>query len=130
MSANIKVIHDLRHMFGPVRDQGQRPTCLAFAASDTHAGMRPGWEPLSSEFAFYRAQRRAGRPPTTGAILAHMLDALRLDGQPLEAGWPYQSATPASAATWVPPLSPGPLFGRDGYQNPATFAAARTYLVH
>lgn len=129
MSADIKVSHDLRHMFGPVRDQGQRPTCLAFAASDTHAGARSGWEPLSCEFAFYCAQQRAGRPPSSGATLAHMLDALRLDGQPHEAGWPYLATTPASAAAWCPPPSPGLLFGRDGHQNPASFAAAHAHLA-
>ena len=84
MTVKIEVASDLRRRFGPVRDQGQRPTCLAFAASDTHAGLRDGWTALSCEFAFYHAQRRAGRPPTTGALLPRMLDALALDGQPRE----------------------------------------------
>lgn len=53
-------------LFGPARDQGARPTCLAFAASDLHAGVREAWTPLSCEFLFYHAQRRAGRPPTVG----------------------------------------------------------------
>src|SRR5439155_7286636 len=89
VSPEIKVSHDLRNLFGPVRDQGQRPTCLAFAASDTHAGARPGWNPLSCEFAFHRAQQRGKRPPSRGATLDHMLATLRLDGQPQEADWPY-----------------------------------------
>jgi len=44
---SITVSVDLRPQFGPVRDQGDRPTCLAFAASDAHAGLRDPWEPLS-----------------------------------------------------------------------------------
>ncbi len=49
----VTIACDLRHMLGPARDQGTRLTCMAFAASDTHAAVRPGWEPLSCEFAYY-----------------------------------------------------------------------------
>jgi len=85
---------------------------MAFAASDAHAGLRIGWAPLSCEYAFYQAQRRAGRPPSKGALLSSMLDALRQDGQPEESGWPYLAATPADAASWAPPAEVGPLFAR------------------
>jgi len=105
---------DLRSLLGPARFQGQRPTCLAFAASDAHAALRNGWAPLSCEFAFYHAQRRAGRPPSSGALLTSMLDVLRHDGQPEESGWPYLAATPADVASWAPPEEVGPLFGRAG----------------
>ena len=110
----IVVLKDLRPLFGETRDQGQRPTCLAFAGSDAHAALRPGWTPLSCEFAFYHAQRRAGRPPSRGALLSAMLEALRNDGQPAEAGWPYLAATPSDVASWIPPHNVGPLFGRAG----------------
>jgi hypothetical protein len=113
MTPIINVSTDLRCLFGPVRDQGARPTCLAFAASDTHAGLRDGWCPLSCEFAFYHAQRRAGRLPTTGSVLSAMLDALRLDGQPREEGWPYLHATPENRSLWRPPHEVGPLYGRN-----------------
>ena len=85
---DIVVSVDLRPSFGPVRNQGPRPTCMAFAASDVHAGLRSGWTPLSCEFAFYHAQRRVGRPPNKGALLSAMLDTLREDGQPAEMGCP------------------------------------------
>lgn len=104
---------DLRSAFGPVRDQGPRPTCLAFAASDTHAGLRADWTALSCEYAFYRAQKRAGRPPHTGAVLRSMLDALRLDGQPAEDQWPYSLGTPQEQS-WSPPAGLRPLFARNG----------------
>jgi hypothetical protein len=110
----IVVLKDLRPLFGEARDQGPRPTCLAFAGSDAHAALRPGWAPLSCEFAFYHAQRRAGRPPGRGALLSAMLEALRNDGQPEEAGWQYLAATPSDVASWMPPPNVGPLFGRAG----------------
>jgi hypothetical protein len=108
---------DLRPLFGPARNQGPRPTCLAFAASDAHAALRPGWVPLSCEYAFYQAQRRAARPPSTGALPSATLAALREDGQPEENGWPYLAATPTDAASWSPPAKVGPLFGRDGEKS-------------
>ena len=74
---------------------------MAFAASDTHAALRTGWVPLSCEYAFYQAQRRAGRPPSTGALLSSMLDAVREDGQPEESGWPYLPTTPADVDSWA-----------------------------
>src|SRR5260370_14247548 len=105
---------DLRSLFGTARNQGSRPTCLAFAASDTHAALRSGWVPLSCEYAFYQAQRRAGRPPRKGGLLSSMLDALRQDGQPEESGSPYLAGTPADAAASAPPAADGPLFARTG----------------
>ncbi len=108
---------DLRSLFGPSRNQGSRPTCMAFAASDTHAALRTGWAPLSCEYAFYQAQRRAGRPPSEGALLSSMLDALREDGQPEESGWPYLATTPADVGTWAPPAKIGALFGRNGEKS-------------
>lgn len=110
----IVVLKDLRPLFGEARNQGPRPTCLAFAGSDAHAALRPGWAPLSCEFAFYHAQRRSGRPPGRGATLSATLEALRKDGQPEEAGWPYLAATPSDAASWTPSDNVGPLFGRAG----------------
>lgn len=105
-------LQDLRVMFGPSRNQGHRPTCLAFAASDTHAAIREGWRPLSCEYLFYQAQKRANLPPDSGARLSSMLDALREAGQPEEAEWPYLSATPGSE--WSPPAGIGSLFARNG----------------
>lgn len=115
--SDIVVSVDLRPLFGPARNQASRPTCMAFAFSDAHAALRSGWLPLSCEYAFYHAQRRAGRPPSKGAQLSSMLDSLRQDGQPEESGWPYLAATPADAASWVPPAKVGPLFGRGGERS-------------
>ncbi|MCF8883424.1 C1 family peptidase [Erythrobacter sp. SN021] len=129
MSVAVDIEIDLRHRFGPVRDQGRRPTCLAFAASDSHAGIRAGWEPLSCEFAFYNAQRRAGRSPNQGALLGAMLDTLRLDGQPVEACWPYLEADAVQVANWLPPATIGDCFGRNGNAGGADLADVRSRLA-
>lgn len=110
----LEAITDLRDMFGPVRNQGQRPTCMAFAASDTHAALREGWQPLSCEYIFFKAQTRSGRPANVGALLPAMLAALHDDGQPDEAGWPYMTDTSPNHESWTPPENIGLLYRRDG----------------
>jgi hypothetical protein len=110
----IEIQVDLRGLLGLARDQEARPTCLAFAASDAHAALRDGWTPLSCEFAFYHAQRRAGRSPAQGALLSAMMVTLRADGQPEEQGWPYLATVPADHQLWKPPTSVGKCYGRNG----------------
>lgn len=109
---------NLCDLFGPVRDQGERPTCLAFAVSDLHAGLREAWIPLSCEFVFYHAQRRSGRSADTGATLPAMLEALRYDGQPREEGWPYLDAASVDDSFWQPPQDVGEIYRRSGEQRP------------
>lgn len=111
---SVAVTVDLRLQFGPARDQGKRPTCLAFATSDAHAALRGAWQALSTEFAFYHAQRRGGRKPTEGATLPSMLQAIREDGQPVETAWPYLIDTPADVSQWLPPSDAAPVFRRAG----------------
>jgi hypothetical protein len=115
----IDIVCDLRHRFGPTRDQGARPTCLAFAASDAHAALREPWAALSCEFAFYHAQRRAGRPPTTGALLPELLASLKEDGQPVESDWQYLPSLPSDPDAYCPPDDVA-VFRRDGEARPAS----------
>ena len=117
----VSVERDLRSHFGAARDQGARPTCLAFAVSDFHAALRGGWISLSCEFIFYHAQRRAHRKPTEGADLTSILEALREDGQPVETDWPYLISLPSDLRTWSPPTEIGPRFRRHGAPRGATF---------
>lgn len=105
---------DLRHMLGPARDQGQRPTCVAFAVSDAHAALRPDWLPLSCEYAFYHAIKRSGKNPGSGTTLTAMLEAVREDGQPHEDKWGYLRKLPADISKWKPPGTVDPIFKRDG----------------
>jgi hypothetical protein len=110
---NIKAIVDLRSLFGDIRNQGERPTCMAFAASDVHSFARGGMEPLSAEYAYFHAiQREAHADRTAGATFDTMSEAIAVDGQPLETGWPY-IPTLGAADLWAPPKVPGNLFHRD-----------------
>jgi hypothetical protein len=120
------VVHkDLSPSFGPPRDQGARPTCLAFATSDCHAALLGPWKELSCEWIYNRAQVRAGRSHADGATLPSMLDALRRDGQPVEAGWPYQ---PTVRDPWEPPAGSPDLFKRDGSRGAADANAVTSIL--
>ncbi|AYV48966.1 peptidase C1 [Caulobacter flavus] len=107
MTGSISVQIDLRNRLGPARDQGRRPTCLAFAASDAHAGLRAPWPPLSCEAAFFHAQRRAKRPSQVGATLPSIIEALAEDGQPLETVWPYLATLPEP---WAAPDFNDPVY--------------------
>lgn len=117
----VDLLCDLRSQFGTARDQNVRPTCMAFAASDAHAGVRAGWEPLSAEWAYYHAVHRDGANPDDGATLTSMLKVLELDGQPHEAGWPYIATPIVDVGGWKPPKAVAPLFRRDGNFVTATF---------
>jgi hypothetical protein len=99
----IRIVRDMRPAYGSARNQGIRPTCLAFAASDAHAAVRGPWVPLSPEFAFYHSQSRSKRPPHQGAVLSTMLEVLRENGQPVESEWPYLASLPSDLASWQPP---------------------------
>jgi hypothetical protein len=125
----VTIAVDLRQHFGPVRDQGDRPTCLAFAASDAHAACRPDWEPLSAEYAFFHAQKRSGQPPDRGTYLETMLDALRLDGQPIEQSWPYLLTLPNDLGTYAPPATVDDVFGRDGDRASVSFGTITASLA-
>lgn len=108
----VRVLRDLRGAFGQVRDQGPRPTCLAFATSDAHAAARAGaFVPLSVEHLYWHAVRRTpGGHPADGVSLSAILDALDQDGQATEAGWPYLDTIPADLSAWAPPSSATPVF--------------------
>lgn len=103
---------DLRHMFGAVRDQGARPTCMAFAASDAHAAARPGWTELSCEYAYYHAVKRDGGKPDDGSTLSGMMAAIEKDGQPVETDWSYLAKVPSDLNQWRPPAKPDQVFKR------------------
>ncbi|WP_377828292.1 C1 family peptidase [Bradyrhizobium lupini] len=109
----IKSLVDLRGSFGPARDQNPRPTCMAFAASDAHAGARSGWTPLSTEWAYYHAVKREGGLPHQGASLNAMLATIKSDGQPVEEEWPYRNVPISDVASWAPPAPARQLFFRD-----------------
>lgn len=88
---------DLRSRLLPVRDQGPRPTCAAYAASGAHEFVRGEAEHLSPEYLYYFARLGAGR----GCSLPSVAAALAGHGQPLETECPAFAADPDNA--WHPP---------------------------
>ena len=86
-----------------VRDQGDRPTCSAFAVTAGHEWLCRDLPDLSEEFALWAAKARdglGGEATTIAAALSGAID----EGQALEGDWPY--GTPAYPA-------PPPLIARD-----------------
>lgn len=118
---SVTIEKDLRSAFGIARDQDPRPTCMAFAASDAHAGARSGWDPLSVEWAYYHALKREGGVPHRGVLMGTMLDTLRSDGQPAEKKWPYIDQLFTDLTGWQPPAA-DPIFKRDSTQLNAVVA--------
>lgn len=113
----IAPIVDLRHHLHPVRHQGRRSSCLAFAASTAHEAHAAVGEHLCVEYLFFHAVARTpGQNSGAGTTMAAAAKALLDEGQPVEAAWPY---TADAVIPWTPPaiasafhkatLSPGTL---------------------
>lgn len=79
---------DLSGQLDSVRDQGTRPTCLAFAASAAHEAVRAVGEYLSVE-ALYSAAKSRDPADTAGTTIKSILAALEFNGQCRETDWPY-----------------------------------------
>ena len=109
----MKVEVNLADSFCEIRDQGQRPTCAAFAASDLHGFARCDRQKLSVEYLYYHAVRRCSPPdPGLGVTLVAIGDALEQDGQPFEEDWPYLGVLPTDIKTWKPPATVGVVYRR------------------
>lgn len=110
------VTTDLTGALGPVRDQGARSTCLAFALSDLHRHKHKKTEILSPEY-LYRAAAAltAGWQPMRGLPVASGLAAVSSPGQPEEKHCPYQPNEPAELPPRVPSAT-YPLYTAPGLQ--------------
>jgi len=108
----IMTVRDLRPQLGSARNQGSRPTCVAFAFSDGHAARRGALDPLSVEHLYYHAvQRTPGSDPRAGVSMPTSIAALVKDGQCAEIGWPYIDPL-VDPAAWAPPQEATPAFRR------------------
>jgi len=110
---SIDIIKDLRPLFGGARNQGDRPTCVAFAFSDTHAALRDSTEDMSAEHLHYHSVKR---DPSgnfeEAAIPFFAMQALQHDGQCVEAGWPYLEVLPTDLKVYRPPPTATPAYRR------------------
>ena len=98
----LTIAKDIRAELYAANQQGRRPTCLSFAASDAHRHARRHAAPLSVEWLFYHAGRRARTGPANGTTIPDTRAVLKEVGQPEEAVWPYVASQPASS-NWHPP---------------------------
>lgn len=91
---------DLRGAHGMTRDQGSRPTCLAFTLSDLTGYRLARPASLSPEF-LYRdvAGKTPGWRPGGGLNIHLALQAAALPGQPLEEECPYEPFEPSTPLT-------------------------------
>ena len=106
----IMTLRDLRPQLGPARNQGSRPTCIAFAFSDGHAAMRRQPASLSVEHLYYNAvQRTPDGDPDQGVTMPVCVSALAADGQCPEVGWAYLDPI-GDLSTWSPPATAAPVF--------------------
>ena len=122
--SSIAVRKDLSGRFGPARDQGPRPTCLAFAASDTHAASREPWAELCCEYLFYSAKKHDGTPAHKGARMSSIRHVLEHVGQPVETAWAYLKKLPDDIKLWKPPAKIGKLYTCSSKDTGSGFDAA------
>jgi len=99
---------DLRALLPPVRDQGQRGTCVAFAVTAAHEIARAAGaavsEDLSEEALFWGCKIIDGNW-TSGTRFSSAAAAIGATGQPPEAVWPY-SPRRAAGIRYDPPTKP------------------------
>lgn len=94
---------DLRLEFPPVRDQRERGTCVAFAATAAHEALRSEGLHLSEEFVYWASKQRDGHPLEEGTTLVAAADALEDTGQPPETSWEYDSDRDQFDPSYQPP---------------------------
>jgi C1A family cysteine protease len=107
--SNLPIRVDHRSVLGPVRDQGDRGTCLAFAVTAAHEHYRyveAGSVPHLSEEFFYWACKQIDGDNFPGTTFTSAQDALKDRGQPIEDLWPYDGRRDdADSASYQPPAA-------------------------
>lgn len=121
---SITIQHDLSAAFGPARNQGQRPTCVAFAMSDL-SRYYAKCPVLSAEY-LYRsvAQNTPGWTPASGTNIARAVAATSAPGLPDEAFFPYQATQPTSPIPALPIPTPPDVFYSTTLTNGAISGSA------
>lgn len=112
----ISSVIDHSATLGVARHQGQRLTCLAFAVSDVNRRLAPAPDVLSAEFLYQHAGAITPGWTAGGALyLAPAMSVAAKPGQPLEADYPYQSASSTTVA--VPTQPAGATMYRSGVRE-------------
>jgi len=120
-------------MLPPVRDQGRRGTCLAFAVTALHEALRSAGTPVAedlAEEALYWGCKQVDGNWTMGTSFQSASTALSRWGQPIEARWPY-GLRRLDGVPYHPPATPGGFDWFRAVLRPvtATSAGVRTVLA-
>jgi C1A family cysteine protease len=84
---------DHRHEQSPVRNQGDRPTCVGFAISAAHDWRNGGAEDMSAEDAIWAGHQTHSIPGTTATTVEYSLEGLTRHEHSTEDAWPYGNPT-------------------------------------
>jgi hypothetical protein len=90
--------------FPPVRDQGQRNTCVSFSLTFLNEQLRNFSMDLSVEFLHWTTKRRYNATKT-GVNPDTACDVVVSTGQPIESTWPYDPTLDENAAGYAAPVS-------------------------
>ena len=110
---------DLRASLPPVRDQGQRGTCLAFAVTAGHEvyrSTRSAPEDLSAE-ALYWGSKHIDGNWKCGTTFGSAAVAISRWGQPPESEWPYDRSRADGVAFSPPSAAGGSSWHRSGLRR-------------
>ncbi|WP_434301736.1 C1 family peptidase [Corallococcus exiguus] len=91
---------NIREVLSPVRDQGERETCLSIALSDGHHVVRGIPPSLAVDFLHFRATANSGVGINEAVSASAAIHALEGTGQPSESECPYSPI--ALPQTWRP----------------------------
>lgn len=82
---------DFRQKSGPIRNQGQRGTCVAFATIALREILFEQNKriPLSQQLQYWHCKQRDGSPTSEGTYLKIGMDVLKEYGACIEKLWPY-----------------------------------------
>jgi hypothetical protein len=86
---------DLRPQMPPIRDQGVRSTCVAFASLAVYEhflGQNNAFQDLSEQFLYFECKQNDDMPTTAGTFIRVAFDQLDGAGCCPEADWPYNPA--------------------------------------
>ncbi len=106
---------DLRSGFGPVRNQGQRGTCVAHAGTAVREyllGQQPPALEFSEQYHYWDCKQHDMIPNLGGTYIRTSMARLQENGIALESNWPYnptpipgnEGQGPAPQAPWTRPV--------------------------
>jgi hypothetical protein len=116
---------DNRALFGPVRNQDPRYTCVGFsscavleAAAVRAGGVGPAasWTALSPQYLYWDCKDHDGEPSARGTYLGIAFELLKADGVCTEATWPYDSAPKPGQPEGDGPPPPGATAEADNHR--------------